>query len=88
MNWHKFKEFCLYGAVQMLGYALVTVNFRAVASDRLTLALITDGINASLGFFIFRHMIKMKSEDSIIGWLGYLTGSLLGTTIGMWLDKH
>ena len=77
--------FCTYAAVQILSYSLLTVNFRAIASGRLPLALLTDGINASLSFFIIRRIAK--SEDSFIGWLGYLTGSLIGTTLGMWIDQ-
>ncbi len=79
------KDFSLYAIVQCCGYALLTVNFRAIASGRLPLALLTDGINASLAFFIIRRIAK--SEDSFIGWLGYLTGSLAGTALGMWIDK-
>ena len=79
------KEFSTYAAVQLLSYFILTINFRAVASNRLPTALFTDGVNATLSFFIIRRIAK--SDDSTVGWLGYLCGSLIGTTLGMWFDK-
>lgn len=81
----KIKEFLTYMIVQIVSYSIITINFRAVADGRLPLALLTDGIGSTLNFFVIRKIAK--SEESTIGWLGYFVGSLIGTTLGMWLDR-
>jgi len=88
MRWAAIRESVLYATVQASGYCLITINFRAVASGRLTLALLTDGINATMGFFIFRRFIHMKDEDSMPVFVGYLLGSLAGTALGMYIDAR
>lgn len=67
-----------------MSYCLITINFRAVAVGNIPLALLTDGINASLGFFLIRRIAK--SEYSLIGWCGYLVGSLAGTAVGIYIS--
>lgn len=75
------REFFLFFFIQLASYSILTVNFRAVAHDQIPRALITDGINATFSFFVIRRI--SKSDDSIVGWAGYVAGSLVGTTIGM-----
>ncbi len=75
------KDFILFFLVQAVSYSILTVNFRAVAAGHLSVTLVTDALNATLSFFVIRRIAK--SDDSIVGWLGYLFGSLVGTTIGM-----
>ncbi len=75
------REFLLFFCIQIFSYSILTVNFRAVANGNLLRALITDGVNAAVGFFVIRKIAK--SDDSIVGWAGYVAGSLIGTTIGM-----
>lgn len=82
----RLYELLTYATVQAVSYSILTVNFRAVASSRLFVALATDGVNATLGFFIIRRIAR--SEESQIGFFGYLTGSLIGTTVGMYLDRY
>jgi hypothetical protein len=79
------KNFVLFFLAQATSYALVTLGFRGVAAGphQLPLILGTDAINASLGFFVIRRISTSASGESIVGWLGYLLGSLVGTTIGM-----
>jgi len=77
----KVAEFITYCLIQIANYSLLTTNFRAIAKGNLPMALTTDGLNATLTFFVIRKIAK--SDDSTIGWLGYLTGSLIGTTLGM-----
>ena len=81
---HKhLREFFLFFMIQILSYSILTVNFRAVANGQLTRALVSDGINATFSFFVIRRIAK--SDDSVVGWAGYVAGSLIGTTIGMYL---
>lgn len=68
---------------QAASYALLTLNFRSIAAGHVAVALMTDGCNASLAFFILRRIIK--ADDSTPQFIGYLAGSLLGTTIGMYI---
>lgn len=75
------KEFGLFFLIQATSYSLITYNFRSIAVGNIPAALVSDAINASLGFFVIRRIAR--SEDSLIGWAGYLLGSLVGTTIGM-----
>lgn len=80
------KDFLLFFTLQALSYCIVTINFRAVAHGNLAVALLTDAFNASFSFFIIRRIARAKNEESYIGWLGYLCGSLLGTTAGMYIQ--
>lgn len=79
------RLFAIFFFIQIISYSLLTVNFRAVAQGNLLSSLLTDGINASFAFFIIRKIAK--SEDTLSGFLGYVTGSLVGTTIGMYISK-
>lgn len=77
------KDALLFFFAQAISYALITLSMRGVAAgiQQLPLILLTDGINVTLSFFVIRRIAH--SEDSIVGWLGYLAGSLVGTTVGM-----
>jgi hypothetical protein len=81
------KQFLLFFTVQLLAYSLITYNYRSIAGGHLTPVLVTDALNASLTFFVIRRIDRRiaKSEDSTVGWLGYVCGSLVGTAIGMYL---
>lgn len=80
---NSIKTPLLFCAIQIMSYALLTLNFRAIAEKNLLVALITDGLNCTLSFFFFRKMLKEKDENSIMNWFGYFVGGLIGTTIGM-----
>ncbi len=77
------RNFLTFLALQTVSYALITYNYRSIAHDRLAFALLTDGVYASFNFFVIRKIAK--SDDSIVSWFGYVVGSLIGTSIGMWL---
>lgn len=77
----KVKEFLIYFTLQLFSYCILTVNFRAVAQANIPKSLITDGVNATFSFFVIRRIAK--SDDSLVGWLGYVCGSMLGTAIGI-----
>jgi hypothetical protein len=79
------REFFIYFLIQLCSYAILTVNFRAVAQGKLIPSLASDAINASFAFFVIRRIAK--SEDSTVGWLGYVLGSLVGTTLGLYVSR-
>lgn len=68
---------------QFVSYAILVWNMRSVADGNLGMALLSDGLFQTVGFFMFRKLVKVTEEDSLLNWLGYTTGGLLGTTLGM-----
>jgi hypothetical protein len=77
-NW---KTFVILMLCQFTGYFLVTINFRSISQANILVSESTDAINASLGYFVIKKIAK--DDSHIMGWLGYLTGSLLGTYVGI-----
>jgi hypothetical protein len=80
----KLKEALLLAGIQMVSYSLLCVNFRAVANTNYHQAALTDFMLASLSFFIIRRIAR--SEDSLHQWIGYVTGSVIGSYLGIWLS--
>jgi hypothetical protein len=78
------KEAVILFVVQVVNYCLLTVNFRAVAQGEVALALATDAVIATMGFFIIRKI--SRTEDSTLSWAGYTAGSLVGTFLGFKLS--
>ena len=76
--------FILFGA-QMLSFAIITINYRAVAQASYVWSITTDLVVAGLSYFVVRKIIK--SKDSICQWLGFTIGSATGTAIGIFLSK-
>jgi len=68
-------------ASQLVSYTLLTVNFRAIASGQIAVALMTDAANATIVYFVIKRIAQEPA--SVVPWLGYLLGSLLGTAAGM-----
>lgn len=75
----------LFGLIQATTYCLITVNFIAISHKMYALAVITDTLNCSLGFFFFRKMMKEGDENSTKNWLGLVVGSIVGTIAGMYI---
>jgi hypothetical protein len=71
---------------QIVSYCLITINFRAVAQANIPISLFTDGLNSSLVYFVIRKIAKEDNTAQFVGWLGYLTGSLIGTYLGIILS--
>ena len=70
---------------QMLSFAVITINYRAVAQASYVWSALTDVVVAGLSYFVVRRIAK--SKDSIIQWLGFTVGSATGTVIGIWISK-
>ena len=77
--------FILFGA-QMLSFAIITINYRAVAQASYIWSVATDLIIASLSYFVVRKIAK--SKESVCQWAGFAIGSAIGTVIGIWLSLH
>jgi hypothetical protein len=76
--------FILFGA-QMLSFAVISINYRAVAQASYVWSVATDIIIASLSYFVVRRIAK--SKDSVCQWAGFALGSAVGTIIGIWASK-
>ena len=77
--------FILFGA-QMLSFAVITINYRAVAQASYVWSVATDLIIASLSYFVVRKIAK--SKESVCQWLGFAIGSAVGTIIGIFVSLH
>jgi hypothetical protein len=70
---------------QMLSFAVISINYRAIAQGSYLWSVLTDLVVASLSYFVVRRIAK--SKDSICQWAGFALGSAVGTVIGIWLSK-
>ena len=80
----KFKEAALLFFIQICSYSLLCINFRAVAQTQYHLAAVTDFTLASMSFFIIRKIAK--SDDALHQWIGYVTGSVVGSYLGIYIS--
>ena len=80
----KIKEALLLFVIQVTLYCLVCVNYRAVAEAQYHLSALSDFLIASMGFFVIRKIAR--NEDAFHQWLGYVSGSVIGSYLGIWLS--
>jgi hypothetical protein len=71
---------------QVLNYGILTINFRAVAQGHMKTMVITDGMCATLMFFLIKR-ISEAAGDAIIPWMGYTLGGMVGSVVGMYISK-
>lgn len=76
-------SFILFFA-QMLSFAIITINYRAVAQASVGWAALTDILVAGLSYFVIRRIAK--SKDSVCQWFGFTMGSAIGTIIGIYIS--
>ena len=77
-------SFILFFA-QMLSFAIITINYRAISQANYLWSILSDVIVAGLSYFVVRRIAK--SKDSICQWLGFTLGSAIGTAIGIFISK-
>ena len=70
---------------QMLSFAVITINYRAISQASYIWSALTDVVVAGLSYFVVRRIAK--SKDSICQWLGFTLGSAIGTAIGIFISK-
>jgi len=78
------NAFILFFA-QMLSFAIITINYRAVAQANYFWSVLSDLIVAGLSYFVVKKIIK--SKDSKAQWFGFTIGSAAGTAIGIFVSK-
>jgi hypothetical protein len=80
----KIKEAVTLGVIQIVLYSILCINFRAVAEAHYHEAALTDFLVASMNFFIIRKIAQ--STDTLHQWVGYVTGSVIGSYVGIFLS--
>jgi hypothetical protein len=80
----KIKEAVILGAIQIVLYSILCINFRAVAQAHYHEAALTDFLIASINFFVIRKIAQ--STDTLHQWIGYVTGSVIGAYAGIYLS--
>lgn len=71
---------------QFILYALLCLNFRAVAQADYGMAVASDAFIASANFYLFRSIAK--EPDSTPLFIGYVLGSILGSVAGIRLSVY
>jgi positive regulator of sigma E activity len=77
-------SFILFFA-QMLSFATITINYRAISQANYLWSILSDVIVAGLSYFVVRRIAK--SKDSTRQWFGFTSGSAIGTAIGIFISK-
>lgn len=67
------------GIMQFLVYGICTVSWRAVAQANVFAAVLADTSFASINFFVVKKISQGKDEASLVPWIGYTIGGVLGT---------
>jgi hypothetical protein len=80
----KIKEATILGAIQIVLYSILCMNFRAVAEAHYNEAVLTDFLIASMNFFVIRKIAQ--STDAFHQWIGYVAGSVIGSYVGIYLS--
>jgi len=83
----EWKEVALMFTMQFVSYLLLVVNYRAVTQTRYFSIAWTDFAIASMGFFVFRRIAKNEA-NSISQWLGYASGGMVGSLLGVFLSHY
>jgi hypothetical protein len=66
-------------------FAIVTVNYRAIAQARYVAAALTDGVIAICGFTLFK---MIAASDTPYDIAGYAVGAMLGGITGIYLTRQ
>jgi positive regulator of sigma E activity len=78
------KDALILFFAQMLSFAIITINYRAVAQASYLWSALTDILVAGLSYFVIRRIAK--SKDSVCQWFGFTIGSAIGTIIGIYIS--
>jgi len=81
----KYRDATIIALAQLGLFALLCVNFRAIAEADYAVALISDALVASMPFFVIRRLAQ--GGDQAHRFAGYVIGSVLGSWLGIWISK-
>lgn len=84
-DWRKIlKEMSVFFCLQVFSYGAVTFNYRVIAQGRTSAAVLSDMTIAAFNFFVIKKVAGSKSKVAAVG---YVLGSMLGTSCGIWVTK-
>lgn len=83
---NNIKEGAILFGAQMISFAIISINYRAVAQANYIWSISTDVIIAALSYFVIRRIAK-STCNSIAQWTGFTIGSATGTAIGIFISK-
>lgn len=81
------KGFWVFFSAQTGLYCVMCVNMRAVAQADYVWSLVSDLAIASMNFLVIRR-IAAEGSNGHKGMLGYVLGSLTGTSLGIWISTQ
>lgn len=81
----KYREALIIAGAQTALFAILCVNFRAIAEADYAVALISDALVAAMQFFVIRRITQ--GDEQAHRFAGYVIGSVLGSWLGIWISK-
>ena len=81
----EYREALIIASAQTVLFAILCVNFRAIAEADYATALISDALVAAMQFFIIRRITQ--GDEQTHRFAGYVIGSVLGSWLGIWISK-
>lgn len=78
--------YIFFGAQFIVYYLLLTVNYSAIAKGSYLWTGLSDLVFASVNFFVIRKIATSK-VTSVLEWGSYVTGSVAGSLLGIYLSK-
>lgn len=82
---NKLKEFFILFFIQLISFGIICINLRAVADGKYMLSATTDFIISAMNFFVIKKI--SDSGDTLHKWIGYTTGSVAGSFVGIFVSK-
>jgi hypothetical protein len=78
------RDFAAFALMQFVSYLNLTINFRAIAHEQYTFAVITDGLACVLSYTIVRRIAGDKSRWGVAG---LVVGGSCAALVGIWLTR-
>lgn len=78
------RIFLIFFAMQVVQYALITMNYRAVAKGKYLATAVTDLIHATIAFTLIK---RIATSDSMVAQFGYVVGGVAGAMLGLYLTR-
>jgi uncharacterized protein YebE (UPF0316 family) len=75
----------LIGALELVSFFVVTINFRACAKGKIGITVATDVMLAGLGFQLTQMIADARTVEERIA---YVIGAALGSICGMRITKR
>jgi hypothetical protein len=84
----RLGQFAFYGLAELVSFAVITANFRAIAQGNYWYAGVTDFMNLVQGFAIGKFLMDDAEQRTWYTGLGAAVGGTCGTLLAIWITKH